>query len=498
MASDVTSYQTIAEARDPITVVSAPSAPGPNKTASAPDRKPIAMTLDEAVDWIGFGRVQLLMGALLGLCWLAESMEVMLLSVLSPALHCDWRISAWKQAFVTTAVFVGMMVGQLFWGWFADKYGRKTTVCLAGAFVAYFGLISSFSPTYTWMLLLRGLVGFFVGSVQQAVTLYSEFLPTKHRGGCLIVLELFWAAGAALEVLLAMFVMPSLGWRWLLVLSSVPPVIFAVLSPILPESARYQAACGRSQQAEETLARVAAKNGKTLPPGQLVTDLSDVKARGHLPELLSRELRRTSLLLWTAWIAVTFCYYGIVLIATELLKMPEDQLCASVDMPEPERTCQAFCPMLTTANYIDLLWTTLAEVPGVLLAMLLIDRLGRKKTIALGLFIFIISVLVLLFCIQSRLVLTGALSVSRAMISGVFQCVIIYTPEVYPTHLRATGMGAAGAMARIGAMITPMVAQVLVHSSVPQTAAVYAAVAALGAVATLLLPYDTAGRAMVK
>ncbi|KAF0311023.1 putative transporter svop-1 [Amphibalanus amphitrite] len=69
---------------------------------------------------------------------------------------------------------------------------------------------------------------------------------------------------------------------------------------------------------------------------------------------------------------------------------------------------------------------------------------------------------------------------------------------VYPTHLRATGNGTCGAFGRIGAITTPLIAQVLIHSSVRHTAAVYATSAALGIVATLLLPYETAGRAMVR
>ncbi|XP_043234133.1 synaptic vesicle 2-related protein-like [Amphibalanus amphitrite] len=369
-------------------------------TTIAEPSKAVTYSLDEAIDWVGFGRLQLQLGVLLGLSWLSESMEVMLLSLLSPALLCDWRISPWRQATVSTAVFVGMTCGQLYWGRFADRHGRKPTMLVSGFFLAYFGFLSSFAPTFIWITILRCLVGFFIGSVQQVVTLFTEFIPTNQRGKSLIIIQLFWTSGAILEVLLAMVVVPTLGWRWLLATSSIPLVLFALLSPLLVESPRYHAACGRPELAQATMDLLAAKNGRALPPGHLETSSANDESRGHFPDLLSRQNRRTSVLLWTLWMMVTFCYYGIIMLATELLKMPEDQMCSAIDEPQQERVCQAHCATLTKADYLDVLWTALSELPGLLLTVLLVDKIGRKKTIAGGLLIFILSLSVPLFCIH--------------------------------------------------------------------------------------------------
>ena len=62
---------------------------------------------------------------LTGLCWMADSMEVMILSILSPALHCAWGLSQYNQAFLTTVVFVGMMLSSALWGQFSDRHGRR-------------------------------------------------------------------------------------------------------------------------------------------------------------------------------------------------------------------------------------------------------------------------------------------------------------------------------------------------------------------------------------
>ena len=105
------------------------------------------------------------------------------------------------------------------------------------------------------------MVGFNIGCVHQSVTLYAEFLPTKQRGKCVVLLDCFWALGACLEVILAMLVMPALGWRWLLALSALPSLAFVLSCSWLPESPRFMAASGNSEQALSTLTRVA-RNSK--------------------------------------------------------------------------------------------------------------------------------------------------------------------------------------------------------------------------------------------
>ncbi|XP_037076631.1 synaptic vesicle 2-related protein-like [Pollicipes pollicipes] len=258
-------------------------------------------TVDEAVSSIGFGWFQVRLSLMMGFSWVGESMEVMLLSVLSPALHCAWQLSSWKQAFLTTGVFLGMMFGAMFWGWFSDKYGRKKALVTSGWFLFYFGLLSAFSPTYTWLLLLRSTMGFFIGALAQAVTLYSEFLPTKQRGSCILFLNMFWALGSALEVVLALLLMPELGWRWLLALSSVPLLMFVLFSPLIPESVRFHGACGRPDLARAAIDKMAAANGRPAPRGQLTIDDTSSERRGHVWELLSPKLWWTTLLLWCIW-----------------------------------------------------------------------------------------------------------------------------------------------------------------------------------------------------
>lgn len=89
--------------------------------------------------------------------------------------------------------------------------------------------------------------------------------------------------------------------------------------------------------------------------------------------------------------------------------------------------------------------------------------------------------------------LTIILFMARGVIAGLFQAAYVYTPEVYPTALRSVGVGGCSALARLGAMATPYVAQVLLQKSVTSAVTVYGISAVFASIACLLLPYETRG-----
>ena len=190
---------------------------------------------------------------------------------MSPALHCDLEISQYHQAVLTTVVFAGMMISSAFWGKVSDQFGRRKALILSSFYLFFYGVLSAFAPTFMWILLLRFLVGFSIGCVPQSVTLFSEFLPSKQRGKCVVLLDCFWALGACLEVFLAAVIMPLGGWRWLLALSSLPALAFVLLATTwLPESARYNTMMGNGEGALQTLSTISSDNGKPMLLGRLI------------------------------------------------------------------------------------------------------------------------------------------------------------------------------------------------------------------------------------
>jgi len=248
-----------------------------------------------------------------------------------------------------------------------------------------------------------------------------------------------------------------------------------------------------SDSALSTLSRVAEQNGKSMLLGRLVVDNMCGVTRGRLSDLLSKDLRRTTILLWIIWATASFSYYGVVLMSAELFEST-GQLCSITS--DSSQTCSSQCHPLRTSDYNHLLWTTLAEFPGIMVSLMLIEKIGRKKTMALEFFLFTITICLLFNCRASKGVTTAILFLARALGSGLFQTAYVYTPEVYPTVLRSVGVGSCSGVARFGAMLTPYIAQVLMKQSFQGAIAVYVLCTLMSTICCLLLPIETRGREM--
>uniref|UniRef100_A0A8C4QLS3 SVOP-like n=1 Tax=Eptatretus burgeri TaxID=7764 RepID=A0A8C4QLS3_EPTBU len=403
-------------------------------------------TVEDAVQWIGFGRFHMFLFLFVGAATLVDALEVMLLAVISPVIQCEWRLEQWQVALVTTVVFSGYMVFSGLWGLSADRYGRKTVLFLATASSIFYCFLTSFAPNFLWFLFLRGLVGCGISGQVQGFVILSEFLPSKYRGRILPLSGIFWVVGSSLLVLGAFIIIPMLGWRWLIRASSLPSIFILICLKFVPESARFNISVGKNKAALETLRSIAKMNSKDLPRGTLVNNPSE--RLGHMRDLIDAKYLRTSLQLWLIWLGVAFNYYGTVLVSSELLQHKEETLQES----------QCYCHLFQTADYITLLTSTLGESFSIVYTMGFINYIGRKWSLALSFFSCGVLFLLLIFPTR-RMLLTCILFSMRAMAGSNFNIVYIYTVEVYPTNVRSLGLGSCSSLGRIGAILAPFVAQ---------------------------------------
>ncbi|XP_078338578.1 synaptic vesicle 2-related protein-like isoform X5 [Crassostrea virginica] len=421
-----------------------------------------------------------------GLFTAADALEMMLLAVLSPVLRCEWQLDHFRVAFLTTVVFIGMCIMAPVWGLMGDKYGRQTTLYMVTTWIGYFGLLTTFSPSFMWVLILRGLVGAGLAGSPQSFALLTEFLPSKSRAKMLQIGGITWAMGTLFEISIASLVIPTLGWRWLVAFSAMPSFLICVLIKLLPESARYLVAAGEKDRALHILQKAAKINKSSLPKGRLTVAHS--ASRGNVSDLLSPEYRRTSLQMWLMWFATAFSYYGMVLASAEIL-----QIHNSGEESRNADSCK--CNLLKSDDYITMLVSTFGEFLALPLNLLLIDRIGRRYTGAVnscGMAIFFL----LLQLQMPQSLLTIIMFMVRGFSQGLFNFVYIYTAEVYPTTIRTLGIGVASAWARVGAMLTPFVAQVLLDKSLTAAVWVYGLLGLLASLCAILLPIETKGRVL--
>ncbi|XP_051215254.1 organic cation/carnitine transporter 7 [Lolium perenne] len=468
-------------------------------------------TTDDALSHVGFGRFQALVLAYAGVGWTAEAMEIMLLSFVGPSVKDEWGISAQQEGLITSVVFAGMIIGACLGGVISDSYGRRAGFLFTAVVTGIFGFLSALSPNYICLLTLRFVVGMGLGAGHVLGTWFFEFVPAAKRGTWVVVFHCTWTFGTIFQALIAWAIMPVLGWRWLIALSSSPCFVLLIFYGVTPESPRYLCSRGRTADAKLILERIARVNNMSLPSGILIqqkvsdngvdvetilplitsqdsdaTDMS-ISTKSSFTNafrtLVSRSLIRSTLLLWFVYFAFSFAYSGIVLLTSELSN--GERRCAPVGMPLRQQN--------DVRLYRDVLVTSIAEFPGLILAALLVDRFGRKLSME-GFILLCFAFIAPLAVPLGEGLATTLLFSARACIMGSYAVLYIYGPEIYPTSCRNTGVGVATSVGRIGGMVAPLIAVGLLENCHQKEAVfIFDVVLFLAAVACALFPLETKG-----
>ena len=375
-----------------------------------------------------------------GLGWMFDAMDVLLIGFLVTPITKEFTLAPAQVGLVASAGFVGMFLGAAISGRLADRYGRR--VVFQGTLVLFSvgAVLSALAPTFETLLLARIVAGLGLGGELPVVaTLVSEFSPRAQRGRMIVLLESFWAYGTLAAGLVALFVLPQFGWRGAFVVAALPALYVAYLRSALPESPRYLAQRGRTAEADAVVRRVErAGGGALLTLGAAVAPARST--RTSIAELWSPAYVRRTVMLWILWFGITFTYYGIFLYVPSLL--------AARGLSE------------VRSNEFFFL-STIAQIPGYFSAAWLVERWGRKPTLVT----YLLGTAAAAYLFGNSGTGTDAF-LYAALLSffnlGAWAIVYTYSPELYPTAIRATGAGIAAAVGRIGGIIGPFLTPVLV------------------------------------
>ncbi|MBM7387858.1 putative MFS transporter [Clavibacter michiganensis] len=427
-----------------------------------------------------------------GVGWALDAMDVGLISFVIAELAVVWEADAGQLGLVASAGFLGMAIGASVGGLVADRIGRRQVFALT---LLVYGLatgVSALAMSVGALIALRFVVGLGLGAeLPVASTLVSEFSPARIRGRVIVILESSWAVGWTAAALIGYLVIPASddGWRWALALGAVPAVWAIVVRLRLPESVRFLEAKGRHREAERVvrdLEVAAGADPATDAPAAETTaearaadaasgTATDADADAAPRErLFGARLRRRTLSLWIVWFCVNFAYYGAFIWLPTLL------------------VAQGFS-LVRSFEYTLLI--TLAQLPGYAVSAWLVERWGRRVTLAV--FLAGSAVSAGLFgtadSVTTILVFGALMSFSNL---GAWGALYAVTPELYPTRVRATGAGSAAGFGRLASIVAPLcVPPLLALGGVALPFGVFAAVFALAAAAALTLP-DLRGAAL--
>ncbi|MGW0957641.1 MFS transporter [Streptomyces gelaticus] len=427
-----------------------------------------------------------------GLGYTFDSFDGALVGYALYALIVIWHIPPQSAGWLLSATFFGYLVGALVAGVLADRFGRRRLMMTALLVFCLFSALMATSSTTTELFMWRALSGIGIGAETVLITPYiSEFLPARHRGRFVARTVGFLAFGYILAGIVAPLVIspdPETGWRIAAIIAAAPVLALLWWRRELPESPRYLIAQGRLAEAAQVVDRFERECGQprdeTCPAVEQTGDSpapdnaapAGPRTVRRLAVLFTGRTARTTAVLWLLWFILTGVNYGF-----------------SSWLPAMLVETKGFS---ISKSFLYGLITALAQLPGYYVAGLLIDRIERKWLIACYATGATVSALGVAL-VDDPISLLICAAFLAAFSNGSAAVYYTYTAELYPTSVRATAMGAASAVGRLGAITAPIAIGYL-YSSVGFANVFLALVAALALAVVVITVFGekTAGRSL--
>ncbi|UAL02639.1 MFS transporter [Cupriavidus pauculus] len=363
------------------------------------------------------------------------------------------QLDAMWMGLLGAASLAGLFLGSIFAGPFADKHGRRSIFAYDMVLFAAISAAQFFVTSPTQLLILRLLLGLILGAdYVVSKSLVTEYAPRRYRGRLLSVLAAAWAAGYVGAYLVG-FMMRDLGpdaWRYMLVASGLPALLIFPLRMGVPESPLWLMKRGRRDEALEIVRRKLGPEVDLVQPEPVAMQ----QRKGAWAQLFSPRWRRNTLV-------------GCVFYTCQVI---------------PFFALGTFSPRVLEALQVKdsfaggVVYNVLLFI-GAIIGLLLIDRLSRRA--------FLIGTFYLAAIALALLAFGHFGPIGTMLVFGVFACVLsaaanlefVYPPELFPTHLRASGVGLAVASSRFGSAISTFllpiaVQQVGIHAALGACVAV--------------------------
>ncbi len=378
------------------------------------------------------------------LCFLivaADGMDVAIMGFIAPTILQEWDISRATFGVVMSAAPFGLVFGALLAGPASDKIGRKKVLVASVLVFGLFTLASAHASNVTELAILRFITGCGLGAAMpNTTTLVSEYVPERSRSLLVTMMFTGFNLGSALVGFAAAALLPQHGWRTVLELGGVLPLLLVpLLVWLLPESSRFLAVRGAApERIAATLGRVC---GTQFASGTtFVSPEPPAPARTPVRLLFSRAFARLSVALWVTY----FMGLMVIYLLTGWLPTLFKDIGLSV----------------SEAANITAMFQIGGTVGGVLVGWLM-DKQAPTRIISLAYLGGAISVLLLATSGTASASLALWVALVGFCMSGAQTGLNAYAPSCYPTSARATGVSWMLGVGRFGSILGSMIGGVL-------------------------------------
>jgi putative MFS transporter len=380
------------------------------------------------------------------------------------------------QGLVNSAALAGSLCGSLVLGRLADRIGRRAIFQYAILWYAAFTAITALAWGPWSVMTFRFLAGLGLGGMLVVdPSMLTEYLPPQRRGRLLVFLDFWWPVGLLVATGLSwIFIGHDIGgdnsWRWLFLAASFPALLAFVARRSLPESPYFLARQGRSGEAADVLTEI---TGRPVDPGELT---APEETHSSVRDLWAQRLRSRTVTTALVWIALNISYYGLFLWLPFVLQAEKS---FSINV------------------YLLLALSALSQFPGYGAAIWLVERIGRKPTLAA--FLVLGGVSAYAFAVaDTQTVYVTALFFVGFFNLGAWGAVYPYTSETFPTRLRSSAFGLMEGVGKAAAIAGPYIFGNLYDATGSSTwsLTVVAIVMAAGGVVAAIFGRETRGRAL--
>ena len=389
------------------------------------------------------GRMQILVLTLCALAAILDGFDLQAIAFTGPVIAQEWDIEATALGVVFSAALAGMTFGALLVGMLGDRFGRKVAVGLSVATFGVFTLAIVSANSYTELLVYRFLAGLGIGgTIPSVTTLMAEYAPNRLRTMMIALMSIGIPIGGVLGGLLAAQIIPIWGWKSVFFVGGVFPLLLPLIVLMLPESLHFLVTKG-GQASNTTIASIL---NRINPVGQYQDSdtfvVPDVRLQGSpLKHLFGSSLIRSTLLLWTAFFINLLAMYFLMTWLPAILVE------------------SGF--LISKAINVSVLFSLGGAIGGLILARLM-ARYGSRQMLTLFFLLdaFVCTVVIRLAGFAPSLLmlvifLSGFLTISAQIGLNALAA------SIYPTDIRATGVGWALGIARVGAIAGPVLGGVL-------------------------------------
>jgi putative MFS transporter len=418
----------------------------------------------------------------IGVATFFDAFDAIMLAYTLPVLVPLWHIPRSRIGLVISAGYIGQLLGAIFFGWFAERYGRIRSLTVSVVLLSLSSLACVLSPSFGVFFVFRTIQGFGLGGeVPVAAAYINEVSRARNRGAFFCLYECLFTIGLVAAAGIGMAVVPRYGWQAMFLIGTIPALMVPLYIRSIPESPRWLAGKGRLDEAEKVLDKletITTNNDPARLPALDLTKIEKVKeGRTKVQELFQGIYLQRTIAVWLLWFCAYFVNYGLTIwiptLFTTVFKVP---------LPQALR------------------YSFIAQFSGLVLCIICaftIDIVGRKAWLAISFIGAFIPLLVLgARGVHSGYELAVLYTIYFTLLSPSNMMLYLYTPEIYPTRMRALGCSLATSWLRIASIISPMVVTVLVTYSVSTVFVVMAAAPFLGAIVTLGFAVETKGKVL--